>query len=136
LGLGTLNLLLAHLDASQAARGRTLHDEARELVPARARIVAERESDCVEFRSSPSCVTIVFDWSGSYEARLATAEELLRERGWRPAPDRPSFVYQRRDLEAGVHGEWWNQVCAGKPPVALDWYDRDRCLDGVSVRVT
>jgi hypothetical protein len=139
LGLGALNLLLAHIDASHTASVRTLHDEARALVPAEARVIAEEESACVEFRSSPSCVIIVFEWSGSYESRSAAAQAVMRRGGWQPAPDRPSFVYRHRDLQAAAsikrRGSWWDELCKGKSAGALDHYERDRCLDSVSVRV-
>lgn len=139
LGLAGCNALLAKQDADRAATTRRLHAETRALVPDTARIVAEEESACVELRSFPSCVVIFLDGPGSYERRLAAVEERIRALGWVQPADAPSFVFSRGGLKAGVgikrRGAWWDELCAGRDPATLGRYDRDQCLDTVTVRV-
>lgn len=102
LGLVAVNALAVRLDASHAETVRTLHREARSLVPSSARQVHERESACVTLRSYPSCVIVSFELPGTREARQQAMNERLRARGWTPAPGSPSFVYQRGGLYANA----------------------------------
>jgi hypothetical protein len=90
------------MDASHAEMVRTLHPEARALVPARRRVIEERESACVEFRSYPSCVIVSFDLPGTKDAREQAMQGRLRTRGWKASPSAPSFVHERGGLSANV----------------------------------
>ena len=134
--LAGCNALLAAGDADHAATTRTLHEEARALVPDSARIVLAEESACVMFRSSPSCVIVFIDWPGSYAVRVAAAERQLREGGWRPTAYNPAVV-TRSDLEAAIatmrRGEGWGRLCSGR---TLNRTDLRRCFDSIIVRVT
>ena len=140
LALAGCNAVASALGAKHAATTSTLHEEARALVPDEARIVAEEESACTEFRSFPSCVVILLDWTGPYEQRLAAVEQRIRARDWDPAPNAPQLGFRRDDLQAnlGIHrrGSRWDQLCARRDPADLDRYDRDRCLDSITVRTT
>lgn len=139
LALAACNALLDARAVSHRETTREMHEQARALVPAGARIVAEEESACVMFRSAPSCVIVVLDWSGSYEARQAAVDQRLRAAGWRPTSYNPQ-VFARDDLEALVgisrRGESWDELCSEREPEALDRYDRDTCLDEIQVRLT
>ena len=132
LGLAACNALVTRMDASHAETVRTMHREARALVPARARVVYEQESACVELRSYPSCIIVSFDLAGTHGSRQQAIQKRLRARGWTPVPSRPSFVYERGDLYASVrvlrHGPVWEERCA-------DRNAPDDCLDSVLVRV-
>ena len=140
LALAACNAMLAAHDRGQVETTHTLHREARALVPPNVRIVGEEESACRMLRSFPSCVLVFLDWRGTFEKRRRALESQLRERGWRPAPDRPSFVFARDGLEASIfvnrQGDEWEKRCSRRDPTRLDRYDRDRCLDTVRVSVT
>lgn len=136
LALAGCNALLASGDADHVATTRTLHEEARALVTDSTRVVLEEESQCLMFRSSPSCVILFIDSPGSYAVRLASAERQLREGGWRPTSYNPA-IFMRSDLEATIltrrRGEGWERLCSGR---ALDRTDLRRCFDTITVRVT
>jgi hypothetical protein len=136
LALAGCNAVLAARDADHVATTRALHEGARALVPESARVVLEEESDCLMFRSSPSCVILLIDSPGSYAVRLASAEKQLREADWRPTSYNPA-IFIRSDLEAAIltrrRGEGWERLCSGR---ALDRTDLRRCFDTITVRVT
>jgi hypothetical protein len=139
LALAACNGLLDARAESHRETRRELHEQARALVPAAARVVAEEESACVMFRPAPSCVIVVLHWTGSQEERQAAVAQRLRAAGWRPTSYNPR-VFARGELEVVLsispRGESWDELCSGREPEALDRYDRDTCLDEIQVRVT
>jgi hypothetical protein len=136
LALAGCNALLTAGDADHASTTRTLHEEARALVPDSARVVLEEESACLMFRASPSCVILFIDWPGSYAVRIAAVDRQLREGGWRPTAYNAA-VFMRSDFEAAIltrrRGEGWEPLCSGR---ALDRTDLRRCYDRIIVSVT
>jgi hypothetical protein len=122
--LAACNAFLVAHERDAADTTRTLHREARALVPPGVRVIGEEESACRMLRSFPSCVTVFLDWQGSSGKRRTTLEEQLRARGWQRAPNRPSFVFVRDGLEAHIfvnrRGNQWENRCSRSKSVRLE----------------